>query len=89
MLFSFLQDSVAALYGISSIIHPRVNQQPLASTSIHGPENRGYWKDGFDINTDYEVKIPEGKLVEVGTFRLGVINRLMVPCTVLLDYFRG
>lgn len=32
----------------------------------HGPHSRGCWKDGFDINTDYEKKIPPGKLVEVG-----------------------
>jgi len=33
---------------------------------VHSPHNRGCWKDGFSIHTDYEVEVPPGKLVEVG-----------------------
>ncbi|EKG11355.1 Cupredoxin [Macrophomina phaseolina MS6] len=31
---------------------------------VHSPQSRHCWHDGFDINTDYEAKIPPGKLVE-------------------------
>jgi hypothetical protein len=51
-----------------------------ASTSVvtpgckHGPHSRGCWKNGFDINTDYEKKIPPGKLVEVGKSPLALLK---------------
>ena len=32
---------------------------------VHSPQDRGCWRDGFSINTDYEALIPPGKLVEV------------------------
>ena len=32
---------------------------------VRSPHHRGCWKDGFGINTDYEVEIPPGKLIEV------------------------
>ncbi|KAK9784078.1 putative Oxidoreductase [Seiridium cardinale] len=67
MLPSFLQDSATVIYGLWLSLYPSVHQQPLTTSPKrlhHGPDNRGYWKDGFSIETDYEVEIPEGKLVE-------------------------
>jgi hypothetical protein len=71
MLFSFLQESAYAVYGLWASFYPSLYQRPLSSSTRHldhGPDNRGYWKDGFSIKTDYEVEIPEGKLVEVKAF---------------------
>lgn len=33
--------------------------------SCNKPNNRACWAPGFNINTDYEKKIPKGKLVQV------------------------
>jgi hypothetical protein len=35
------------------------------SSCVNGPQSRQCWKNGFDINTDYEAQAPPGKLVEV------------------------
>jgi hypothetical protein len=32
---------------------------------VHSPTTRHCWRDGFDLYTDYEKLVPEGKLVEV------------------------
>lgn len=32
---------------------------------VNTAQSRGCWRDGFNINTDYEVEVPPGKLVEV------------------------
>jgi hypothetical protein len=40
-----------------------------AKRTVHGPHNRQYWRDGYDIHTDYTNHSvpppPNGKLVEV------------------------
>lgn len=57
------------------------------------PSNRACWSDGFDINTDYEVKIPETgvtrsvrkplwiSLVELGLTRASMIGLSAKPTT--------
>lgn len=32
---------------------------------VHSPQNRTCWANGFDIDTNYMIKAPQGKLVEV------------------------
>jgi hypothetical protein len=68
MLTTWVRDAAAALVGFISFLEPTIDQQPLiaskASGCVNDPQNRNCWKDGFDIKTDYEAFIPEGKLVE-------------------------
>lgn len=44
---------------------------------VNTPDTRSCWLDGFDINTDYEVEAPQGKLVEVNTLILGYESGLI------------
>ena len=44
---------------------------------VNTPDSRGCWRDGFDINTDYEVEVPQGKLVEVKFLILGYESGLI------------
>lgn len=66
MFTSLIRDTTAVLYGIWSFLEPIAGQHPILGPHhcTHGPQDRACWKDGFDINTDYEYKIPDGKLVE-------------------------
>ncbi|RMD39160.1 hypothetical protein DV735_g5969, partial [Chaetothyriales sp. CBS 134920] len=43
---------------------------------VYSTSNRQCWKDGFNINTDYEAHIPAGKLVE---YDLTISNAVMAP----------
>ncbi|KAF2201578.1 putative extracellular dihydrogeodin oxidase/laccase [Delitschia confertaspora ATCC 74209] len=40
---------------------PQSTQSPKC---VHSAKNRQCWRDGFDINTDYDFKVPPGKLRE-------------------------
>ncbi|RMZ84339.1 hypothetical protein DV738_g542, partial [Chaetothyriales sp. CBS 135597] len=43
---------------------------------VYSPSKRQCWRDGFDINTDYEVHVPLGKLVE---YELTISNAVIAP----------
>ncbi|KAI4603906.1 Laccase-1 [Pestalotiopsis sp. 9143b] len=45
----------------TAVAAPATEQvQPRQSASCNTADNRACWTDGFDINTDYEVDIPDG-----------------------------
>lgn len=41
---------------------------PRPGSCVNGPQSRGCWKGDFDIYTDYDTKVPQGRLREVCDF---------------------
>ena len=64
-MWSFLQENSATGLFYNSLLLLQSFLGPNDCT--HSPKDRACWKDGFNINTDYEYEIPKGKLVEVLT----------------------
>lgn len=65
-MWSFLGETSATGLFYNSLLLLQSFISPKGCT--HSPEDRACWKDGFNINTDYEYEIPNGKLVEVCIF---------------------
>ena len=48
-----------ALASFTSALVPR-------QSNVHGPNNRQYWSEGFDIHTEFAEKFPDtGRVVKV------------------------
>ena len=57
--------------GVLPVSARNINREVPTSEIVHGPDSRQYWRDGYDIWTDYtdnSLVPPPGKLVEVCTF---------------------
>jgi hypothetical protein len=52
------------------------------SGCVNSPQTRGCWVDGFDINTDYESKVPPGVLRE---YDFTLSNQIIAPDGYLVD----
>ena len=49
---------------------------------VNSPHTRNCWIDGFDINTDYEAKVPPGVLRE---YDFTLSNQIIAPDGYLVD----
>ena len=50
---------------------------PRPGSCVNSPQSRGCWKGDFDIYTDYDTTIPQGRVREV----CGSLSRLLAPLT--------
>lgn len=68
-MFSFVAQTpiLAQLLDLGLLLWPGLgNKDGKLQECVHSPQSRDCWRDGFNINTDYEAHVPPGKLVEVG-----------------------
>jgi len=70
LLTMHLKAALAQLFMLAWVLPSFAHSSPVVEIHTdrpHGPNNRGAWRDGFDIYSDYTNNsvVPPGKLVEV------------------------
>lgn len=64
-LKTIFQWSAIVFFAKTKATDPQRPNKPYCSGRVNTPGSRQCWSPGFDIHTDYEAKIPKGRLREV------------------------